>query len=314
MFRKKLFLFVILALCVFLFLVNDQFSWASIKQHTVSFIDQVESGTQGRARIELADLQGEAVLMMDRETGEVIYSDHEKKRMYPASTTKILTALILLEHANPDDLVTVGNEVAIRTTGESSAGLQPGDVLTVRDLVAAMMLPSGNDAARAVASYVAHKDSGKELDSEESVAYFAKMMNKRAKSIGAKKSHFVNPHGLHDPDHYTTAYDMALIAKKAMANSEFQAIVGESVHQSKDQGQGGFIYENRNKLLKDNEEWYFQGANGVKTGYTEKAGYCLVGSATRDQKELITVVLHSSEQGVWSDTVKLLNYGFKIEG
>ncbi|MNO63666.1 D-alanyl-D-alanine carboxypeptidase DacB precursor [compost metagenome] len=312
MFRKKLFLLVIFALCVFL--INDQFSWASIRQHTVSFIDQVKSGTQGRAKIELADLQGEAVLMMDRETGEVIYSDHEKKRMYPASTTKILTALILLENAKPDELVTVGYEVSMRTSGESSAGLQPGDVLTVKDLAAAMMLPSGNDAARAVAAYVARKDSGQELDAEESVAYFAKMMNKRAKSIGAKKSHFVNPHGLHDPDQYTTAYDLALIAKKAMANKEFQSIVGESVYQSEDHGQGGFIYENRNKLLKKDEEWYFQGANGVKTGYTEKAGYCLVGSAIRDDKELITVVLHSTEQGVWSDTVKLLQYGFKIDG
>ncbi|MNZ95458.1 D-alanyl-D-alanine carboxypeptidase precursor [compost metagenome] len=96
-----------------------------------------------------------------------------------------------------------------------------------------------------------------------------------------------------------------------MANAEFQSIVGEKVHQSEDQGQGGFIYENRNKLLNDKDEWYFQGANGVKTGYTEKAGYCLVGSAIRDQKELITVVLHSTEQGVWSDTVRLLNYGFQ---
>lgn len=309
MFRKKIFLLVILILCVFL--VTDKFSWASIKQHSVSFFDQVKSASQSRAKIELADLEGEAVLIMDRETGEILYSDHEKKKMYPASTTKILTALILLEEGNPDDLVTVGNEAGIRTSGESSAGLQPGDVLTVRDLVAAMMLPSGNDAARAAAVYVARKDTGEKLDPEESVAYFAKLMNKRAKAIGAKKSHFVNPHGLHDPDHYTTAYDMALIAKKAMANAEFQSIVGEKVHQSEDQGQGGFIYENRNKLLNDKDEWYFQGANGVKTGYTEKAGYCLVGSAIRDQKELITVVLHSTEQGVWSDTVRLLNYGFQ---
>ncbi|MOA39710.1 D-alanyl-D-alanine carboxypeptidase precursor [compost metagenome] len=97
-----------------------------------------------------------------------------------------------------------------------------------------------------------------------------------------------------------------------MENDEFRSIVGESVHESDDQGQGEFIYQNRNKLLQSQGEWYFQGANGVKTGYTEKAGYCLVGSAVRDQKELITVVLHSSEEGVWTDTIRLLNYGFEI--
>ncbi|MNE25677.1 D-alanyl-D-alanine carboxypeptidase DacB precursor [compost metagenome] len=175
------------------------------------------------------------------------------------------------------------------------------------------MLPSGNDAARAAAVYVARKDTGEQLEPEEAMSYFAELMNKRAKSIGAKKSHFVNPHGLHDPDHYTTAYDMALITKEAMKNEQFQAIVGERTHESEDLGQGGYIYENRNKLLNDNGEWYFQGANGVKTGYTEKAGYCLIGSAVRGNKELITVVLHSSEQGVYSDTLRLLNYGFKID-
>lgn len=310
MLRKKWLFVIVIALLILV--VNEQYSWASIQQNTVAFINQIKNGTQAKAKIELADLQGEAVLVMDRYTGEIIYSDAEKKRMYPASTTKILTALIILENSNPNDIVTIGNEVNDQESGESSAGLLPGDKLKVRDLVAAMMLPSGNDAARAVAVYVARKDTGEQMNVEQSMSYFAGLMNKKAKSLGAKKSHFVNPHGLHDPEHYTTAYDMAIITKYAMDNEEFQLIVGETVHESEDQGQGEFIYQNRNKLLHNQGEWYFQGANGVKTGYTEKAGYCLVGSAMRDQKELITVVLHSSEEGVWTDTIRLLNYGFKI--
>lgn len=310
MFRKKWPLFIIVILLILI--VNEKYSWAAIQQQTVAFIDQMKQGTQARAKLELADLQGEAVLVMDRHTGEIIYSAAEKKKMYPASTTKILTALIILENSNPNDIVTVGNEVNQQVSGESSAGLFPGDKLKVRDLVAAMMLPSGNDAARAIAAYVAQKDTGEQMTAEQSMSYFAGLMNKKAKSLGAKKSHFVNPHGLHDTEHYTTAYDMALITKYAMENDEFQTIVGESTHTSDDQGQGEFIYQNRNKLLQSQDEWYFQGANGVKTGYTEKAGYCLVGSAVRDDKELITVVLHSSEEGVWTDTIKLLNYGFEI--
>lgn len=310
MFRKKRYFLLILIILIILF--HDKLSFQNVQKHGNAFIQQVEQKWRGVRTPELAGVEGQAVLIMDRDSGELLYSDNGKKKMYPASTTKILTALILLERSSPDDTVTVGDEVLLRTSDESSAGLVQGERLTVRDLTAAMMLPSGNDAARTAAVYVAELETGTQQSPEQAMSYFAELMNEKAKKLGAVKSHFVNPHGLHDPDHYSTAYDMALIAREAMKLEEFNEIVGESEYAAAAQGQGEHLFQNRNKLLNSSGEWFFQGANGIKTGYTEKAGYCLVGSATREERELITVVLHSTEQGVWSDTVKLLDYGFRI--
>ncbi|WP_334072849.1 MULTISPECIES: D-alanyl-D-alanine carboxypeptidase family protein [Paenibacillus] len=281
-----------------------------IREKGAVLVALVEEEIRSLRHSDIPGLEGQAVLVMDRNTGEVIYSEQGKKKMYPASTTKILTAVILLENSRPDASVTVGNEVLRRAADESSAGLVPGETLTVKELAAAMLLPSGNDAARTAAAYVARLKSGKDLEPEEANAVFAELMNERAKAIGAKRSHFVNPHGLHDPNHYTTANDMALIAREAMDNADFRAIVSESQYDATSDERHVRHFENRNKLLDRGGDWYFQGANGIKTGYTEKAGYCFVGSAVQDGKELITVVLNSSEQGVWSDTVKLLEYGF----
>ncbi|WP_410769112.1 D-alanyl-D-alanine carboxypeptidase family protein [Fontibacillus sp. BL9] len=310
MFRKKRFILLLLIILVFLF--YDKLSFQNVQKHGNALIDRVEQTWRGIRTPELAGVEGQAVLIMDRGNGEILYSDHGKKKMYPASTTKILTALILLEKSEPDDLVTVGDEVLLRTADESSAGLVPGEKLTVRDLTAAMMLPSGNDAARTAAAYIAELETGERQSPEQAIAYFAKLMNEKAKELGTVNSHFVNPHGLHDPDHYSTAYDMALIAREAMNLEVFNELVGETEYAADLEGQEDHVFQNRNKLLNSSGEWYFQGANGVKTGYTEKAGYCLVGSAVREERELITVVLHSTEQGVWSDTVKLLDYGFRI--
>ncbi|WP_147273869.1 D-alanyl-D-alanine carboxypeptidase family protein [Fontibacillus phaseoli] len=310
MFRKKR--YIVLLLIILIFLFHDKLSFQNVQKHGNALIDRVEQTWRGLKTPELAGVEGQAVLIMDRDTRELLYSDHGKKKMYPASTTKILTALILLKKSAPDDEVTVGDEVLLRTPDESSAGLVPGEKLTVRDLTAAMMLPSGNDAARTAAAYITELETGERQSPEQAIAYFAKLMNEKAKELGAVNSHFVNPHGLHDPDHYSTAYDMALIAREAMNLEVFNELVGETEYAADLEGQGDHLFQNRNKLLNSNGEWYFQGANGVKTGYTEKAGYCLVGSAVREERELITVVLHSTEQGVWSDTVKLLDYGFRI--
>ncbi|MEF2966036.1 D-alanyl-D-alanine carboxypeptidase family protein [Paenibacillus sp. M1] len=309
MFRKKYVFFLVLLVLIVLF--HDKLSYENVQAQGTKLIEGVERKWRDLATPELSGLEGRAVMVMDRETGELLYGDHERKKMYPASTTKILTALILLEKSDPDVQVTVGDEVLQRAADESSAGLVPGEKLTVRDLTAAMLLPSGNDAARTAAVYVALLETGEEMEPERAMDYFAGMMNEKAEELGATRSHFVNPHGLHDPDHYTTAYDMALIARGALDNDIFRSIVGQTEYRTGTAaGQGAHVFENRNKLL--GGEWQFQGASGVKTGYTDDAGYCLVGSAVRDNRELITVVLHSSEQGVWSDTVKLLDYGFGV--
>ncbi|MGE6230664.1 D-alanyl-D-alanine carboxypeptidase family protein [Paenibacillus chitinolyticus] len=212
-----------------------------------------------------------------------------------------------LEKGGLQDPVTVGDEVRLTTKGESTAGLREGQTLTLRDLIVAMMLPSGNDAARTVARYIAEKDSGCKLSAQKSIDYFAGLMNAKASKLGAKKSHFTNPHGLHDPGHYTTAGDMALLSRKAMKNKVFSSIVSEP-KQAVAGSAGSLTYVNRNQLLQEESEFYVQGVNGVKTGFTDEAGYCLVSSATLNGKKFIGVVLHSSSGGVYTDTRSLLQY------
>ncbi|WP_405081505.1 D-alanyl-D-alanine carboxypeptidase family protein [Paenibacillus chitinolyticus] len=252
-------------------------------------------------------IEGEAAVLMDAETGKILFGKNKDLRLYPASTTKIVTALVALEKGRLQDPVTVGDEVRLKTKGESTAGLEEGQSLTLRDLIVAMMLPSGNDAARTVARYIAEKDSGRKLSAQESIDYFAGLMNAKASKLGAKKSHFTNPHGLHDPGHYTTAGDMALLGREAIKNKVFSSIVSEP-REAVAVSSGSRTYVNRNQLLQEESEFYVQGVNGVKTGFTDEAGYCLVSSAILNGKKFIGVVLHSSSGGVYTDTRSLLRY------
>ncbi|UQZ86688.1 D-alanyl-D-alanine carboxypeptidase DacB precursor [Paenibacillus konkukensis] len=255
------------------------------------------------------EIQGEAGLLMDEKTGKILFDKNENRRLYPASTTKIVTALVALEKAEPNERVTVGDEVDLRTADESTAGLKKGQKLSLRDLLSAMLLPSGNDAARTVARYIASKETGRSLSAEESIRYFASLMNDKAAQLGAVSSHFVNPHGLHDPQHYTTARDLAVIARAAMGVPEFRSIVSEAEH-TVSSSSARLVLANRNKLLQAGSDYYMRGANGIKTGFTDEAGYCLVASASRGGRELIAVVLKSTESDVWLDSQKLLEYGF----
>jgi len=252
-------------------------------------------------------IEGEAAVLTDAETGKLLIGKNKDLRLYPASTTKIVTALVALEKGGLQDPVTVGDEVRLTTKGESTAGLREGQTLTLRDLIVAMMLPSGNGAARTVARYIAEKDSGRKLSAQKSIDYFAGLMNAKAPKLGAKRSHFTNPHGLHDPGHYTTAGDMALLSREAMKNKVFSSIVGEP-KQAVAASSGSLTYVNRNQLPQEESEFYVQGVNGVKTGFTDEAGYCLVSSATLNGKKFIGVVLHSSSGGVYTDTRSLLEY------
>jgi D-alanyl-D-alanine carboxypeptidase (penicillin-binding protein 5/6) len=233
--------------------------------------------------------------------------------LYPASTTKILTALVTLENEDLDDVVAVGDEIALLRPDASKAGLQVGQEVTVRELLYALMLPSGNDAAYTLAVEVARETSGESMNSKEALSFFAAMMNQRAMELGAKNSHFENPDGYHSPEHYSTAYDMALIARAAMQNNFFRQVVQTPAYQghSVSDSQGREImWANTNRLLNENDPFYYSGATGIKTGHTTQAGYCLVASASRRDTNLIAVVLNSTATGVWAESARLLDYGF----
>lgn len=242
-------------------------------------------------------INGETAVLIDAKSGKVLYGKEENKKMYPASTTKILTALIALERANLQDVVTIGPNPS--KAGGTSMWLQPGEKLTLEELLYALLLNSANDAGVAIAEHIAG-----------SVEAFAEIANNRAKELGALNTHFVNPHGMPNKDHYSTAYDMALIGRAAMQNAKFRTIVGTVNHQvSRADSEAQKYLFNHNKLIWS-KQFGYKGATGIKTGYTVEAGQCIVASAERDGQELIAVVLRSEGSNIWTDASKLLDYGF----
>lgn len=232
-----------------------------------------------------------AAILVETVSGMILYAKNEHQRRAPASTTKILTAVVALEKGNLDDIVTVSRRAA--QTGGSTLWLKPGDRLTLRELLEGTMLRSANDGSVALAEHI----GGTERN-------FVRMMNRKAREIGALNSNFQNPHGLRAPSHYSTAYDLARITRYAMHKPEFARLVAtkeEAVEWY--QGEKTRMVRNTNRLL-----WSFAGADGVKTGTTNEAGYCLVASATRDGRRFISVVLNSPDR--WGESARLLEYGF----
>ncbi len=207
--------------------------------------------------------------VIEQSSMRILHSKNGDEKLPMASTTKIMTALVVLENSNPDDLVIVPKDA--EGVEGSSIYLKAGETYTVRDLLYGLMLRSGNDSAVALA-----------INTAGSIENFAKLMNKKAKELGANNTNFVNPHGLHHKDHYTTSNDLAIITANAYNNKLFRKIVGAKSYKLKN----SVIY-NKNKLLSS-----YEGADGVKTGYTTVAGRCLVSSSTRNGMQVISVVLN----------------------
>ncbi|MCY9761163.1 D-alanyl-D-alanine carboxypeptidase [Paenibacillus alvei] len=273
--------------------------------HTVTGQNVLASGT----------LEAQAAVVMNQDTGEVLYGMNDNQRLEPASTTKIMTALLAIEMADMNEQVTVGKEVLLANPGESSAGLRLGELLSWRDLLEAMMLPSGNDAARTIAVQLGRQlQSNPSLQEEEAIRVFVQRMNERAEELDLRNTHFMNPHGLHHANHYSSAHDLAVIAKEAMKSKLFRSIVGQTSADVKlvnsDMEELMKSYTNRNRLLQQGSEYYYEGSTGIKTGFTDEAGYCLVSAAEREGHRIITVVLHSGSNSVWTDARELLDYGF----
>ena len=255
------------------------------------------------------ETESPSVIMIEQNTGRVLYSKNADEKVYPASTTKILTALVALEKGNLDDVITVkASTVNSIDSGSSTMGLLAGEQLTFKDLVYSMMIYSANDAAAVIADYIAGSIEG-----------FAQMMNTRAKELGATNSNFVNPHGLHDDNHYTTARDMAVIARYAMTNPVFADIVKTPMYRMPPTNKYTTerIMPTTNHLISRyrNSNYFYNGATGIKTGYTEKAKNCLVASATKNNTSVITAVMNVTNAGTkslysFSDTISLFNYAF----
>jgi D-alanyl-D-alanine carboxypeptidase/D-alanyl-D-alanine carboxypeptidase (penicillin-binding protein 5/6) len=231
-------------------------------------------------------------VLISADTGEIIYSHNSFQKLPMASTTKIMSALLLLESGNLDEEFVVDSE-AIKVEG-SSMGLVEGDIVTKYALCCGMLLPSGNDAANAAAVCVAG-----------SVERFAELMNKRAEQIGMTHSYFVTPSGLDAQGHGASAYDMALLAREALKNETFREICSqESIQLQFGNPPYDRWLKNTNKLLS-----MYNGVYGVKTGFTDDAGRCLVSACERDGKNLICVTLNDKND--WQDHISMYEYGFK---
>ncbi len=242
-----------------------------------------------------------AAVLMDANTGEVLFARNPDEQLPPASITKILTALVILEQGNLTDTVVVSQTAA--QVGGFRLGLRPGQRLSLADLLAAILIRSANDAAEAAAEHVGHGLPG-----------FVALMNAKARSLGMQNSQFANPHGLDEPGHYTTARDMAILTRVALENPTFADLVRtrEARVTIYRPGRKGVIPAPRLILSHNRLLGHVEGVDGVKTGYTGLAGRCLVASASRSGQRMIAVLLNDPER--WIDAPALLKYGFELAG
>lgn len=256
------------------------------------------------------DIYSPSCILIDSSSGKILYEKNAYNKMYPASTTKIMTAILVLENCNLDEIVTVSdNAVSLTSVPESytRANLKSGEKISVENLLNVLLIPSANDAAIALAEHV----SG-------TVDEFSKLMNLKAKEIGCTNTNFVNPNGVHNENQFTTAYDMALIGKYAMKNETFRKIVSKTsctlpITNMYDKDDRKF--DNTNELL-NSDDYYYQYTTGIKTGYTDSAKNCIVASCKRDNYEFIVVILGANKMSEKQndrahDCITLFNYALE---
>jgi D-alanyl-D-alanine carboxypeptidase (penicillin-binding protein 5/6) len=236
------------------------------------------------AALAMPEVTAQAAIVSDMVSGQILAEKNAHQPLAPASTTKIATALVALQRGQLEEQVTVHESALIEG---AKMGLSPGQVVTLEELLYGLLLRSGNDAATAIAQHIGGSVDG-----------FVEMMNQEAENLGLTATHFVNPHGLDAPDHYSSAYDLMMIARQALADPTFAEIVSTQQYTFR-----GRRLDNRNELLGN-----YRGADGVKTGTTAGAGECLVASATRDGHQVLVVVLGSEDR--YGDASTLLDYYF----
>ena len=243
-------------------------------------------------------------ILIDTKSNAILYSKNAYEKAYPASTTKLMTAILTLENCNLNDIVTVShNAIFSIPYGYSHANLMEGEKLTVEQLLNVLLIPSANDAAVVLAEHI----SG-------SVENFSVLMNEKAKSLGCLNTNFVNPNGIHNENHYSTAYDLALIGKYAtkfpdimrIATTKQYTLPITNMYDKEDR-----IFNNTNFLINNGNKNYYEYSTGLKTGYTDKSNHCIIASAKKDDTELICVTLNApSSELRFSDCKNLFNYAF----
>ena len=307
---QKIISFLLLVFCLFLLAqplknhmaIREKAFWEPSQKPAESIVPVVrmtasELGSSVAASTP-SSLYAKAYCVMDTESGRFLLSQNENKKMPMASTTKIMTCILALESSCLDEMVTVSAYAA--SMPDVQLNIREGEKYRLGDLLYSLMLESHNDTAVAIAEHIGGSVEG-----------FAELMNQKAEEIGCVSTHFVTPNGLDDPEHYTTAKELCMIAAYAIQNKEFQKVIQTPQYQFQDaSGQRSFQVSNHDAFL-----GMYQGALGIKTGFTGNAGYCFCGAATKNNRTLVSAVLacgwppHKTYK--WSDTTKLMDYGFE---
>jgi D-alanyl-D-alanine carboxypeptidase (penicillin-binding protein 5/6) len=260
--------------------------------------------------ISINDIESEAGILINANTGQILFEKNIHTKLYPASTTKLLTALIIAENVNLNEQVTIDKQSPF--TEGSRIYIREGEIFTIEQLLNALLVESANDVADALAIYY----SG-------SIEEFAKVMNEKAIELGTINSNFVNPSGLNNKEHYTTAYDLSIISKEAYHNTIIKSIISKSTYSIPPtnkvdetrylKSSNKFLYSEENSYLLDYRDKKifakYDIVNGMKTGYTDDAKNCLVSSAIVNDRELISIVLKSTGRNIYTDSRKLIDYG-----
>lgn len=249
------------------------------------------------------EVRAESAVLISLDTGETLYEKNTDERRYPASLTKVMTAMLLIENSNDldNDIITVSENVvnSMLGTGLVIANLKSGEQVSVRNMLHMLLISSAADASVAIAEYVSGSESA-----------FVELMNERAKELGMNSTHFVNTHGAHDPDHYTTAGDIAILAKYALKNSTFADVVSKARYTVPATNLSGERYLSTTNFLIDPAvpRYYYKYATGVKTGFTDEAGRCFIGCASRDGYKYMCVILKSP---VYDEKGRMVRYEFE---
>lgn len=267
--------------------------------YTLSFADTTENDFQ---------IYSFGSVLIDAKTGKILLQKDMNKKLYPASTTKILTAILAIENLNLDSKLTASRSAVMAIpSGYSNAGIKVGESLSVSDLLEMFLIHSANEVG-----YIFAEEISGNIDN------FANLMNKKASELGCTNTNFTNPSGIHDVNHYSTAYDMALIAKYCMQNETFRNIVNKKSckFSATDLYPEERYFKNTNSLLDSSNRYYYEYAIGIKTGFTTQAKNCLIAGAKKDGIELIAVMLgaeatENGQSGRYVDAKNLFNYGFE---
>lgn len=277
-------------------------SFSALAEEPVTQTNQAEPQAENTQTDDTLSLAAETAVLMDAASGEILYDKDADKKMYPASITKLMTILLALENGKLTDEITFSHDAVYNIEqGSAHIAIMEGETLTLEQVLRAIILRSANEASNGVAEYV-----------DGSVEEFAKHMTKRAKELGCTNTNFVNANGLFDENHYTTAHDMALIARELLKQEDYRSMMSETDYEippTNLQTETRYLH-GQHQMLNPNSIYYYKDAIGGKTGYTVEAGNTLVTYAERDGLTLIAVVMKCNGAEHYTDTAALFDYGF----